>query len=262
MKSNRDRGHGLLRPRGRVLRVRRGALRADAALGLLPHRLRRGAVEHRARRAPEPRLQAPLQGGTSRRRRRTASSICARRWCSSSRSSASRWRCSTTRWRPPASARSACGRSRSSTWADSLMWFKYVVKNVCRRNKAHRDLYAQADLSGQRLGHARALSLWKDGNTLFAGNRYAGLSEAGGCSSSAASSSTRRRSARSPTPAPTAYRRLVPGFEAPINLAYSSRNRSAAVRIPMYSPSAEEQAHRVPHPRSVVQTPTSPSRRC
>jgi glutamine synthetase len=79
-------------------------------------------------------------------------------------------------------------------------------------------------------------SLWKDGNPLFAGDQYAGLSEMakfyiGGL--------LKHAPALVAFAAPTtnSYKRLVPGFEAPVNLAYSARNRSAAVRIPMFSPS-------------------------
>jgi glutamine synthetase len=77
-------------------------------------------------------------------------------------------------------------------------------------------------------------SLWRDGKPLFAGDNYAGLSEMalwyiGGL--------LRHARALSAIIAPTtnSYKRLVPGYEAPVNLAYSRRNRSAAVRIPMYS---------------------------
>jgi glutamine synthetase len=79
-------------------------------------------------------------------------------------------------------------------------------------------------------------SLWKGGKALFAGSGYAGLSDIalyyiGGILKHAA--------ALCALVAPTtnSYKRLVPGFEAPVNLAYSSRNRSAGIRVPMYSPS-------------------------
>jgi glutamine synthetase len=119
---------------------------------------------------------------------------------------------------------------------DTLMWFKYVVKNVAHRNGRTATFMPKPIFQDNGSGMHIHLSLWKDGKTLFAGNKYAGLSEmalffVGGilkhaqaiCAFSNASTNS--------------YRRLVPGFEAPINLAYSSRNRSAAIRIPMYSPS-------------------------
>jgi glutamine synthetase len=79
-------------------------------------------------------------------------------------------------------------------------------------------------------------SIWKGEAPLFAGNGYAGMSELAmhyiaGILHHAPSI------AAFTNPGTNSYRRLVPGFEAPINLAYSSRNRSASVRIPMYSPS-------------------------
>jgi len=94
-------------------------------------------------------------------------------------------------------------------------------------------------------------SLWKGGVPLFAGENYAGLSQMalwyiGGL--------LKHARALSAIIAPTtnSYKRLVPGYEAPVNLAYSSRNRSAAVRIPMYSasPKSKRVEFRPPDPAS------------
>src|SRR5207302_4391565 len=78
------------------------------------------------------------------------------------------------------------------------------------------------------------ISLWKDGKPLFAGNGYAGLSEMalffiGGILKHASALTCFCN------PTTNSFKRLVPGFEAPVNLAYSARNRSAAVRMPTYS---------------------------
>ncbi|MCA9269614.1 MAG: glutamine synthetase, partial [Planctomycetales bacterium] len=79
-------------------------------------------------------------------------------------------------------------------------------------------------------------SLWKDGNPLFAGSGYAGLSE---MAMHAIGGLLRHAPAilAFSNPTTNSYKRLVPGYEAPVNLAYSQRNRSASCRIPMYSPS-------------------------
>ncbi|KJR40272.1 l-glutamine synthetase [Candidatus Magnetoovum chiemensis] len=89
--------------------------------------------------------------------------------------------------------------------------------------------------------------MWKDGNALFAGNGYAGLSEMalhymGGIlkHSPALAAIT--------NPTTNSYKRLVPGFEAPVNLAYSARNRSASIRIPMYSASPKAKRCEVRYP--------------
>jgi glutamine synthetase len=79
-------------------------------------------------------------------------------------------------------------------------------------------------------------SLWKGDKPLFAGSKYGGLSDTalyyiGGVLKHASALCAFSN------PTTNSYKRLVPGFEAPVNLAYSSRNRSACVRIPMYSPS-------------------------
>jgi glutamine synthetase len=92
-------------------------------------------------------------------------------------------------------------------------------------------------------------SIWKDGKPLFAGDRYAGMSEMalhylGGILKHAPALCAITN------PTVNSYRRLVPGYEAPVNLAYSSRNRSASIRIPMYSqsPKAKRIEVRFPDP--------------
>ena len=92
-------------------------------------------------------------------------------------------------------------------------------------------------------------SLWKGGEPLFyAETGYAGLSDIGRWYIGGPAHPRRRRSAPSPTPPPTRYKRLVPGYEAPVNLVYSQRNRSASCRIPLAqkSPKAKRVEFRCP----------------
>ncbi len=119
---------------------------------------------------------------------------------------------------------------------DALMWYKYIVKNVARRWGKTATFMPKPIFGDNGSGMHTHQSIWKGEKPLFAGDRYGGMSElamhyiAGILKHAPAL-------AAFTNPGTNSYRRLVPGFEAPVNLAYSSRNRSAAVRIPMYSPS-------------------------
>jgi glutamine synthetase len=120
--------------------------------------------------------------------------------------------------------------------ADKLMWYKYIIKNVARNHGKTVTFMPKPLFNDNGTGMHVHQSLWKGGEPLFAGDGYAGVSPLclnyiGGI--------LKHAPALCAFVAPTtnSYKRLVPGFEAPVNLAYSSRNRSAAVRIPMYSPS-------------------------
>ena len=120
--------------------------------------------------------------------------------------------------------------------ADKLMWFKHIVKNVAHRNGRTATFMPKPLYGDNGNGMHCHQSLWKDGKPLFAGDGYAGLSEmalyyTGGILKHA------HALAALTNPTTNSYKRLVPGYEAPVNLAYSSRNRSAAIRISTYSPS-------------------------
>src|SRR5215475_11896075 len=133
--------------------------------------------------------------------------------------------------------------------ADKMLLYKYIVKNVANRNGKTVTFMPKPIFSDNGNGMHTHQSLWKGGEPLFAGDGYAGLSQLalwyiGGL--------IKHGPALAAIIAPTtnSYKRLVPGFEAPVNLAYSRRNRSAACRIPMYSslPQSRRVEFRPPDP--------------
>src|SRR6058998_1649400 len=117
--------------------------------------------------------------------------------------------------------------------ADAMMVYRYVVKNVAKRHGKTATFMPKPLFGDNGSGMHTHQSLWKKGKPLFAGDEYAGLSKMalhyiGGLLKHAPAI------VAFAAPTTNSYKRLVPGFEAPVNLAYSSRNRSASVRIPMY----------------------------
>ena len=135
------------------------------------------------------------------------------------------------------------------TMADQVMIYKYVVRNVAHKHNKTATFMPKPIFGDNGSGMHTHLSLWKDDEPLFAGTNYAGLSDTalhaiGGILRHA------RAILAFTNPTINSYKRLVPGYEAPVNLAYSQRNRSAACRIPMYSnnPKAKRIEFRCPDP--------------
>ncbi|PLX83363.1 MAG: type I glutamate--ammonia ligase [Desulfuromonas sp.] len=131
---------------------------------------------------------------------------------------------------------------------DHLQWFKYVIKNVAVRNGKTVTFMPKPIFNDNGSGMHCHMSLWKEGKNLFAGDGYGGLSKMamyyiGGIIKHA------KALCAFTTPSTNSYKRLVPGFEAPVNLAYSNRNRSASLRIPVTdNEKAKRVEYRTPDP--------------
>src|ERR1700758_3574697 len=133
--------------------------------------------------------------------------------------------------------------------ADHMQYYKYIVRNVAKRHNKTVTFMPKPIFADNGSGMHTHISLWKDEKPLFAGNGYAGLSDTalffiGGILKHAPALTCITN------PTTNSYKRLVPRFEAPVNLAYSARNRSASIRIPTYSanPKAKRIEFRTPDP--------------
>ena len=133
--------------------------------------------------------------------------------------------------------------------ADNLLRYKYMVKNVAARHGKTATFMPKPLWNDNGSGLHLHLSLWKEGEPLFSGSGYGGLSDMamyamGGILKHAPALMAFCN------PTTNSYKRLVPGFEAPINLTYSYRNRSAAIRIPVHAhgPESKRFEFRIPDP--------------
>ena len=133
--------------------------------------------------------------------------------------------------------------------ADTLVRFKYIIKNIARRNGKTATFMPKPIMGDNGSGMHVHFSLWKGGEPLFAGGNYAGLSDIGLHAIGGILEHAHSLLAIT-NPTTNSYKRLVPGYEAPVNLTYSQRNRSAACRIPMVSssPKAKRLEFRCPDP--------------
>jgi glutamine synthetase len=122
--------------------------------------------------------------------------------------------------------------------ADNVMIYKYVAKNIAARHGKVATFMPKPLFQDNGSGMHVHFSLWKGQKPLFSGKEYAGLSELGLYAIGGILKHARSLCALC-NPTTNSYKRLVPGYEAPVNLVYSSRNRSAAIRIPMYSEKAQ-----------------------
>jgi glutamine synthetase len=133
--------------------------------------------------------------------------------------------------------------------ADAMQIYKYVIHQVAQAYGKTACFMPKPVFGDNGSGMHTHQSIWKDGKPMFAGDKYADLSDMalyyiGGVLKHA------RALAAFTNPGTNSYKRLVPGYEAPVNLAYSSRNRSASVRIPIgsNSPKSKRLEFRCPDP--------------
>ncbi len=133
--------------------------------------------------------------------------------------------------------------------ADQLTLYKYIIKNTAKMHGKTVTFMPKPLFSDNGSGMHTHMSLWKGDTPIFAGDKYAGLSQEAIWFIGGLLKHTPALVAFT-NPTTNSYKRLVPGYEAPVNIAYSARNRSACCRIPMYSasPKAKRVEYRVPDP--------------
>ncbi len=133
--------------------------------------------------------------------------------------------------------------------ADQVMAYKYIVRNVAQQHGKVATFMPKPIFEDNGTGMHTHQSIWKDGQTLMAGDEYAGLSQLALNYTGGLIHHGRALMALA-APTSNSYKRLVPGFEAPTILSLSARNRSAACRIPVYfpDPSAKRVEFRPPDP--------------
>ncbi len=135
--------------------------------------------------------------------------------------------------------------------ADKVMWYKYVLKNVAKKYNKTVTFMPKPIYGDNGSGMHVHISLWKENENLFYGNEYGGLSK---LALNFIAGILKNANVILPFTNPTmnSFKRLVPGYEAPIYLAYSQRNRSAAIRVPLYSnnPKSKRIEVRFPDPSS------------
>jgi len=135
---------------------------------------------------------------------------------------------------------------------DNLQLYKYVIRNIARKHNKSVTFMPKPLFGDNGSGMHCHQSIWKDGKPTFAGDKYAGLSQnalyyIGGIIKHA------RALTAITNPTTNSYKRLVPGYEAPVNFCYSARNRSAAIRIPVTdSPKAKRVEFRTPDASSCI----------
>ena len=135
---------------------------------------------------------------------------------------------------------------------DSMLMYKYVIKNIAKKYGLTATFMPKPLFGDNGSGMHVHQSIWKDGTNLFFDkNGYAQVSELAKYYIGGLLEHGRALMAFC-APSTNSYKRLVPGYEAPVNLVYSARNRSAAVRIPMYSdkPASKRIEFRPPDPSS------------